>query len=541
MDGIIDYYVNNEVFPSNKNKILQDILKDLKLEEFNNKIKQYLSGTPNDIALAAHSGHPILSYSEEDIRNLFLEINSFSVQPFIPPHVPSSLIDSVSQSNLSKGYYKEGETPIPGAKKYILENGIKIILKPLFSKPPVATNIVSFQGFVQKGISCFPKKDFFSVVNIPAIVKNSGVGGLDKFELNRYLVDEGFQGSISPYIEYDESGIKGSVSLKDFETALQLVYLYFTDPYFTSVAFKDWKSTMKASFVHKDINREDLLSAIRETLPDNEFLPVGTQALAGIEQTDLSRAIEIYHQIFTNPVEYSFLIAGNFPEDEVLDLCRKYLGNLPISKKDTLSRKEDWFLQDISIEPFSKIVPSTKPMELAMVRLIYAHPKDKNSFTWKEEIKAEILRRAMMELLMRRLRFESDIGGTYQVVAGMNYVQLYEYNKYFIDFSCEPENVERLVSECREVVEALIKNPMDKDLFQKLAQGMVKYLNEPERLVDVLNNMYDLEKNGKVWINRSVKQDFINSLTPRDIWQSAREYLREDPYEYKMLSNSSLE
>jgi zinc protease len=36
--------------------------------------------------------------------------------------------------------------------------------------------------------------------------------------------------SISPYISEITQGIRGSASPRDFETAMQLIYLYFTQP-----------------------------------------------------------------------------------------------------------------------------------------------------------------------------------------------------------------------------------------------------------------------------------------------------------------------
>lgn len=98
-----------------------------------------------------------------------------------------------------------------------------------------------FHGFSKKGASIFPKEDYFSAINAPLIIRNAGVGEIDKYALSRYLKGTSFNKGIFPYVHYNETGIRGNVMLKDLESFLQLVYLYFTNPRKDSNAFENWK------------------------------------------------------------------------------------------------------------------------------------------------------------------------------------------------------------------------------------------------------------------------------------------------------------
>lgn len=110
--------------------------------------------------------------------------------PYTKPKVPQDLIDSLTLVNLKeRGVLKETQI-LPETTQYVLENGIKIVLNSfdqVLSEKTKHSNTLSFHGFTSKGVNYYTSKDYFSALYCIDIVKNSGVGGLDKFELDRFL------------------------------------------------------------------------------------------------------------------------------------------------------------------------------------------------------------------------------------------------------------------------------------------------------------------------------------------------------------------
>src|SRR5690606_45715 len=240
-----NHFVYGEGLPQNKIDFLKRMLNDLSLEEINNFSGGSIKNMPEDIGLIAPTANMALSYTEKTIRNWIVEADTSKTIPYAEPVIPTSLMDPIKVAGLKHSDYKEVAVDIPGGKKYLLSNGVKLIFNSFTPTPDIlgGSESVLFQGFVSNGASCFSKKDYFSAINAPDIIKNSGVGGKDKFDIERYLSHQGFKQYVTPYIGYKESGIRGNTTttLKDLETALQLVYLYFMQPNYNELAYGDWK------------------------------------------------------------------------------------------------------------------------------------------------------------------------------------------------------------------------------------------------------------------------------------------------------------
>ncbi|WP_416441481.1 M16 family metallopeptidase [Leeuwenhoekiella sp. A16] len=532
---LTNHFSNGEALPAEKIQLISRMIRELSLEDFNESIRNYIGKPPEDILIAAHKGDPILKFSEEKIRGWFLSNDSLQVKPYSPPVVTHFLMDSILISHLKTGPIRKMDSPVPGIKKYVLQNGLHILLKPLpeesLNKDKVSR--INFHGFSSKGLEDFPQEDLFSAYNAPALIENSGIGTLDKFALHGYLDKMEFDGRVHPYIAYQESGIMGSASTEHLETALQLVYLYFALPRIDPDAFEDWKSDARAGFVVSP--RDEFISNIRGILPDDN-LPQGTRAAQGIAVTKLTKARTIYRRLFGNAKEFTFLFTGEYDEEVTLNLCRKYLGNLPVSINSYQNKDQehlkDYHLPDFELKQFS----SGELSGFSMVRLDYVYPLKTNILDWKEEIKTELLRQCMFNYLMQRMRYSAG-GATYRAVAGRNMSRLYGYHEFFIEFSCLPEDKASMIANAKAVVRDLRVSPVSSDVFNTYQNSL---LTSEEKPGDILRRMYDVVNFKKCWYDNSEKKIYIQSLTPEDIRQTAAKYLVENPIIFEMQSRKDL-
>ncbi|APS37442.1 M16 family metallopeptidase [Salegentibacter sp. T436] len=536
---IVKHFVYGNALPSSKISRQIEFLKKLTRARFHSKIQDIIKRQPEDISIAAYSGDLFLKHSEKTIRRWLSHADTSHAKPFAVYKKSKVLIDSAEIASLNKSAVKELDIKIPGAKKYQLKNGLSIILKPLkkSENSKYISSTVRFHGYTLRGINCYPKKDLFSAFNATAILENTGIGTLDKFELRNYLEKNKFKGYVSPYIESNQSGIKGSVSIENLETALQLVYLYFNQPHFNKVAFEDWKTKTKFLSAYKNLTHENFLSAIRKELPYVEFVPQGSELVQGIDQTDLERAEKIYGELFKNANDFTFLVTGDFKENEILDLFRKYFGNLPLKNENIKKCYPNSDKTTIPTEAKSNIFYTRTPLELPLVRIIYPKKIKSMGVNWKERIKIELLRRSLSELLYKSLRFESEKGGTYQIIAGMNFADRRNYHETFIHFSAYPKDVGRLTENAKKVVDELKTTSIESSFLEKLKNV---YFQEEETYGNTLNKMYEYENYDRHWLELDKKKEYVQSIDPEDIQQTASEYLNVEPLVFKMVSPAEL-
>ncbi|UAB85084.1 insulinase family protein [Zunongwangia sp. SCSIO 43204] len=536
---IIQHFVEGEALPANKEQLQENILHNLSQEEFHNEIKQYIKEEPEDISMVAYKDNRELNNPEKKIRTWIKEVIRLPVEPSVPSTRNLVLMDDSLTTALKKTPVKALETEISGGKSYLLENGLRIILKS--SKKNTSgkgkdKSRLLFNGFSKQGIDCFPKEDYYSALNATEILRNSGVGKFNKFELEQIIDRQGLKGFVSPYIESDAAGIKANIALKDLETAFQLVYLYFTSPNFNTTAFDDWTTQQKIYIAYKDYPTENFETKIREVLPDDDFIPKGQKFIEGLEQIDLEKVKEVYQYLFSMPGNFTFLFSGHFIEEKVLKLCQKYLGNLPLRPTNLYCANEMKDSVKLPIE--SKTFYTEAPLNRNKVKVLYLYKLSKPIIDWKEEIKLDLLQDIMSELFMRRLRFESDTGGTYAVISGLNIVNSYNYVEIPITFSTNAKDAKRLIKGVQSCVEDLKSSPVEKSIFEKLINSK---LNTKISNGNTLAKMLKYSKDNFRWWDNDERKAFINSLSAQDIQMTAKKYLSNKPVVFKMLPKVKLE
>src|SRR5690606_25008261 len=206
-------------------------------------------------------------YSEDTVRKWIENSLVKKITPYTQSEIPKQLMSDSKLATLKVDEYVYHRTAISGAQEFKLKNGLKLVLDTTNS----STNRIYIHGFRPKGAASYSKEKYFSAILAPKIVRHSGVGNTDKFELTRFLSDGVLMTRFrcSPYIDYRETGIKADGSIEDIEDMLQLIYLYFTDPRKDKEAFKDWQSN-KPEYAPNTIS-SDFHTSIREFFKDSSY------------------------------------------------------------------------------------------------------------------------------------------------------------------------------------------------------------------------------------------------------------------------------
>jgi len=542
---IKNFYTRGEALPVNKNAVLREWLSHLSLSEFNEFGSQFLSKKPEDLGIIAPSRHKALALTEKEVRSWVEDVYQEELQPYEKPAVPAALLSSMDVKKLKKPEIKENSSSETGIREVKLNNGVKVVFKQINGAVGFDKDNIRIHGYALKGADCFPQDQFFSAVNAPNIISYSGVKGLNRFEISRFLAKNNMlPGVVSTYIDKDEVGIQGSASLANFEIVLQLTYLHFTSANMDKEAFEDWK-LMKYK-THKHQSNLEFRNAIRKSTGHfsvvgdvfgNKSLREGAEFLEGIEKTNLDQAHEIFEKLFGNAEDFTFVISGDFQIESVLPLVGKYLSNLPNSSSPpacSSSKKEKLFLSEGP--KYQEIVaPGNEKLNYMKYHISFLQTAP-ILLDWKEQLRVEALGWITTQKAWR-LRYEMGLE-LYDVRVSGSFNE--NLNRYEISssFECVPEEYPIIREELKGIFHEMKSGKITKELFDQGMFAMHHYYDLDKNGGNHLTqhqNLYAHYRYGQPLIGPAEVEEFVNSLTVEDIVKTANKYFKnENLYEFLM-------
>lgn len=535
-----DFYVRGEALPADKMKYLSKYLEETTADDFNYYLKTFWANGPDDIGVIASSGHNALSFKEEELRKWITETLEEPVEPFKVPETPH-LMSAQEYGKLKESAYIEKEVVESGAGEFLFENGVRLVLKRNSSEHPDMPLPILLHGFVSGGAKSLPEEDYWSAINAPGIIRNSGMNGLDKFQIDRLLSNTSIvPGAVSPYIDYAERGIYGMANPEDLEVMMQLVYLYFTKPNRNENAFEDWKSQMTNSYLNYSGNHSnvDYLNSVRLITGDKSMrastfrksIPGGTLGYKSVAKTDFSRAFDIYKEFFENASGFTFIITGDFKEGEVLPFAQKYLGNLPGSVVKKSGAKEG-DTQEFTEGPSFHEILNAGNYKMPNVSYGTMYIKKATVFDdWQEQIKVEALGEVVRQKILN-LRFKKGYG-LYDIAARGKFnddLKRYEISNHLF---CDSKDLQQLQQEVRNVFTE-IKEGSFSSTELKSALGLVNKFNVSERAKrrgSFNHSVYRHYRYGQPWVEPAVIEEFIGGISKSDIMEVAQKYFKSENF-----------
>ncbi len=344
-----------------------------------------------------------------------------------------------------------------GVTELTLSNGIRVVLKPTDYK----NDEIIFTAFSPGGTSLYNDADYQSAANAAGVIGRSGAGEFSSVQLTKFLT--GKQAFVSPYISERYEGVNGFAVPRDFETSLQLLYLYFTAPKKDAEIFEGTISRSKASLANRNSDPNSVFAdTVAAVLGSYNFRRTGP-TIEKINMVNLDRAYAVYKERFADASDFTFAFVGSFDLEKMKTLVAQYLGALP-----STGRKEE--ARDLNIQaPTGKITKivykGTEPK--ATVRLVL--PGD---YVYSDEHNLDL--DALEEILQIRLdkRLREEESGVYSPSASIGYGK-YPKNRYNVNisFNCAPENVEKLLAATFDEMARLRQNgPEQGDLDKFIAE-----------------------------------------------------------------------
>lgn len=493
--------------------LAQMLLPGVTVEETNALVSQWMTEEGRVVLVDAPEKEGLEPPVADELVALFDVVAGKTVAAYEDAEVDAPLLPSPPEGSAVAS--EESFAGI-GVTLWTLENGVRVFLKPTDFKD----DEIRFSATSPGGASLAGDDIFMSAGMATTAVSRGGVGEFDLPALQKKLAGQVV--SVSPSISALSEGLFGSASPQDVETALQLVYLYFTAPRKDDAAF----ASMKAMFSTLLANASsDPASVFNDTVAVTmaQGHPRARPPRAeDIDALDLDVAFDFYADRFADASDFTFYFVGALDMDAMRPLVEQYLGGLP-----SLGREETW--RDLGIDPPSGVV------EKVVRKGVEPQSRTRIVFSGDGEYSPEenIVVSSMAEVLQIRLRelLREDLGGTYGVgVSGRISREPDEEYSVSISFGSAPDRAGELAEVVFEEIERMKTEGPDAETVAKVRETQRRQkesnLEENSYWLSVIRQ-YD--RQGRDLL-RIPSYDLIESWSAEQVQAAAVRYLRMDQY-----------
>jgi zinc protease len=403
-----------------------------------------------------------------------------------------------------------------GTTTLTLSNGVKVILKPTTFKD----DEIKFTGFSRGGTSLYSDADFQSASNA-IMIPSFGIGNYDPTQLGKFLT--GKQVGVAPYIGDRTQGINGSAEPKDLETALQLVYAYYTEPRKDTALFKSEIERSKDGLLNRPNDPQSVYQDSVAAILGNHNVRRTGPSIQKVNQIDLDKAYTIYKERFADASKLQFTFVGSFDPQKIKGLVAQYLGALPATHKNEQAKDLGIHIPEGTIA--QNVYKGSEPR--STVELFWS---GKAPYSQKNNIQFDAIKECLEIRLLERLREEES--GVYSPGAFVQAVKNPQSRYTFIVyFGCGPQNVDKLIASA-------------KDEIEKLKASGPPQVNIDKWRAETLRSRETAIKTNPFWLNylngQLLNEDDLHELdswnsdvqavTQESIKAAANKYLSGDNY-----------
>ena len=505
-------FTDGEPFPGIEfeYQFMQAVTPNIPVEAINQTIKQLIGDENIVISVTGPRKEGLVYPAEEELLAVLASVKAETIEPYAEQVINEPLVGTPPAPGKIT---KEEKDEVLNATVWTLQNGIKVILKNTdFKDDEIRMTATSVGGYSQYGV-----QDPINSKLMNAVMSVGGVGNFSATDLPKVLA--GKTASARPGIGLTTQNFNGSSSIKDFETMLQLVYLYFTAPRKDADAFKSYLQRMETQLKNQEAEPMVAFSdSITAALYGNNPLTARIK-LADLKQLDYDRIMEMYKQQFRNPGSFTFTFVGNIDEAKVRPVVEQYLASLPgqavkgefirVPMDFKTGKLENIFQREMQNPKASVFNAVTGNMERNM----------------KNQILMSMFDQILDIVYTEKVREEE--GGTYGVSSAGNISRYPEGQTVLqIMFDTDPEKKEHLNGiVLKELNEIAANGPRESD-FTKVKEYMNKSYTEnlKENLywMNILDQLYFYGED-----MHTGYIDTVNAMTPKDVQEFVNELLSQ--------------
>ena len=451
-------------------EFVKTVLPMIDLETVNNVAKALIHANPT-VAISGPEKEGVNIPSEETILAALATQSELAIEAPAEETFDSELVKKAPRKGKIKSIRYNEDID---ATEWVLSNGIKVVFHPTQFK----ADEILMRAFSKGGLSQVKTADLPSAQVATYVVDYAGIGRFNYTQLEKALT--GKTVSVNPEISENIEQMLGSSSVKDFETMLQLTYLYFTAPRRDEEAYQTLMGLLKNQLLNREKNPKVVFSDSVQMMSANHSERAMLFNMELLDKVNLDKALEVYKARFANPADFTFVFVGNIdPQDKkVQELVSLWLGGLKTQK----NKHEDVIDHHVTVTPGLQKNYFSRSMETTTASNRIQYTSYDMPFTMANDLNMEMIGRILSTRYLESIRERE--GGSYGVSTYGYMTGLPTPRAGLImQFDTDPKKQARLMEIIHEEVNTIIENgPLATDL-QKEKESMLKDYQE------------DLEKN----------------------------------------------
>lgn len=496
--------------PEQELALVKELGASVTLDEVNAMLREMISDRNQVVTLFGPDKDGFVLPSNEEVERTILAAQAAQYDAYEEEALPASLMSTLPK----KGRIVSERDVTNGYRELTLSNGMRVYVR---STPFEADNI-SMNLFSLGGKSLYPDDDMPSMQYLASVIGASGVSTFSDQTLDKMLA--GKQVRVTPFLSDETEGMRGSSSVKDLETLLQLTHLYFTAPRRDDTAFQSLMSRQASFLSNRDANpnvqyNDSLVAIIYGNHPRQQ--PVKKEDL---ERVSLDRIMQIYKERFANAGDFCAIFTGSIDLKVLRPLLCRYLASLPADDS-----REQVVDRGVNIRPVTEthVFSKQQATPSALTNIYLTAPV---TFNADNDLRLDVLCQLLRIVYTEKVREEK--GGTYGVsVQGSLEWFPHDEALIHINFRTDPEKYDDLLPIVYEQLYAMAAHgPSESDL-QKVKEYELKTYGQ----VSVMNNYWEYVKYNELRNNIDYDRDYcqrVEALSTDDIRLLCRQILAAD-------------
>ena len=453
--------------------------------------------------------------TEDQLRAALTKAEAVAVTAWADAASGATLLEKVPDPAAVKN---RRELPELGVTVVTYANGVEAWFKPTDFKNDEILFSLSAPG----GASLAAPEKFIEALVAPNYVGMSGVGGHSATDLQRLLA--GKRARVQPSIGGTSHGISGSSAPSDLETALQLLYIWFTKPGDDPQQFALLKRNFETAYANRVNNPTALFGdklGVVNTSGHYTAQPVTVERLSKLDREAM---VSFYRERYSNAADFTFFMVGAFKLDEAIPVVGRYVGSLPSTGKPASKWKDTGVKFPAAIER-ATVEKGKEPKALTVLSFA-ADPSPDADEQSRVSAATEVLEIAMRDIL------REDLGETYNVTVGLSQpLPQRGAGHISIQFGGAPDKVDRMIERTLQEVKRLQQEGPSENLTTR-AKEAARREDETGRKQNSywlarLQSSKMLDRDPMLILQR---QKRIDSLTPALLHEVFKKYFPLDRY-----------
>ena len=429
---ILDNFFDKEpIFePADEKQLVEMLFSQLNAAAISQVVAQIFSDNNLVLVYSGPEKEGIATPNAEQLLKVMADVNASEISALEGEEIPEAFLDP---AKLKGSPVKKAEISIYGSTKWTLKNGVQVYIYPT----DLTKDQILFNYYKDGGLSLVPTDDIASFdQNIFSLfMNNSGVSSFPGTTMAKMLTGKNL--SVTPYFDQLENGINGNSTVKDFETALQLLYLFAMDPRFDP---EEWQNSIDqiSSILPNLVNQpnyklqQQLFSTIYGGNARKEAL-----SPEKLQRASLQTIEKNWKKLFADAAGAKLVIVGDVNIQAIKPIVEKYIGSLPKGRKAL-----KWVdpREDIVKGKVENVFEVDMQTPKSTVLQVYSADLD---FSYDKEAAMEAISYIMDMRYTESLREEE--GGTYGASASGNLERRPKQTAvYEVYFDCKPALCDRL-------------------------------------------------------------------------------------------------